>query len=93
MAFRGILTLSLKHMGQVPVRDQTIIHFNKKISNPVCHFVQRCEYAPEPGGVYGNEPGLPRGACAIIIGAVVRVCRFDLATLWHLKVLALLIQH
>lgn len=47
----------------------------------------------EPGEVYGDQPGLPRGACATIARAVVRVCHFYLATLWHLTVLALLIRH
>ena len=63
MAFRGILALSLKHMERASVGDRTVIRFDK-ISNSVFHFVQRRECAAEPGEVYGNQPGLPREACA-----------------------------
>lgn len=73
--------------------DRTVIHSDKMISSSVLHFVQRRECVAEPGEVYGDQPGLPRGACATIARAVVRVCHFYLATLWHLTVLALLIRH
>lgn len=92
MAFTEILTLSLKYMERVPVGDQMVICFDKKSSNSVYRFVQRHKCVTGLDEVYGNRPGLPREACVTIDRAMVQVCQFYLATLWHLTALALLIQ-
>lgn len=74
MALRMILALSLKHMGQAPVGDQTVIHTDEKISISMCHFLQRCKSVAELGEVYGNQahlqepmPPLPEPRCGSAI--------------------------